>query len=263
MKFLVTGCSFAKGSGLKYENNDPLLWVNQLILSRYPDAEIVNKAEIGACNKTIFQQTCQELITTNYDFTLVSWSELSRMSYNLGLELYHTKTNLHSPYKDIKINPGITITKKEMSKVSKILMKYYNDHWSLVDLAMYTNVLIKLTNNRICFVNALVNIEENFFQKKAIMLPSDLSKFESDLLSIDTRNDQQIFDLYNKIHRDYEKYGGICEEYWLNLYNSLGLMRVDTVSEYDYHPGYKSQNVYFDNLHNQFYKRVNASKTIN
>lgn len=259
MRFLVTGCSFTKGFGLDYENNDPLLWVNQLIMSRYPDAEIVNKAETGASNKTIFQYTCQELITNDYDFTIVAWSELSRICYNFGLELYHTKTNLHNPGHDIKINPGIVITRKQISRVGDFLIKYYNDHWGLVDLVMYANVLIKLANNRICFVNALVNIEENFFNKKLITLPSDLSKFESDLLSVDTRDDQEIFDLYNRIHDDYKKHGGIREEYWLNLYNSLRQMQVDTVSTHDCHPGYKSQNVYFNKLHDRFYKKVNES----
>jgi hypothetical protein len=262
MKFLVTGCSFTKGYGLDHEKDDPLLWVNQLIRSRYPTAEIVNKSETGADNKTIFQNTCQELITNHYDFTLVGWTELSRHCYNFGLELYHTRARLNAAHHhdiDININSNITITSKDISRVGEFLMKYYNDHWSILDLVVYSNVLIKLTNGHVCFVNALADIGENFFKKKIVKLPSELSKFERNILSVDTRNDHEIFDLYNKIHNDYKKSGGIQEKYWLNLYNSLKQMKVDNISEFDEHPGYKSQNIYFNKLHSKFNEKISAS----
>jgi hypothetical protein len=142
-------------------------------------------------------------------------------------------------------------------------MKYYNDHWALVDIVLYSNVLIKLAHNRICFVNGLIDIEKNFFVKKTVKFPSDLSKFEKDLLSVHTRDDKEIIDLYNKIHNDYKMIGGIKEEYWLNLYNSLRQMQVDCVSEYDNHPGYRSQEIYYNKLHKKFYEKINASKTNN
>lgn len=258
MKFLVTGDSFTKGHGLDHEKDDPFLWVNQLIRSQYPGAEIVNKAETGIDNKTIFGITCQELITNDYDFTLVCWSSLMRKCYNFGLELYHTRTMLNGLHHDININPNISISAKDIASAGEFLMKYHNDHWSLIDLVLYSNVLTKLTKN-ICFVSGLSCIEENFFKRKIIKAPSDLSKFEQELLSIDTRDDQEIFDLYNKIHIDYENNGGIQEKYWLNLYNSLIQMQIDNVSKNDAHPGYKSQNVYFNKLYDKFCERVNAS----
>ena len=37
-------------------------------------------------------------------------------------------------------------------------------------------------------------------------------------------------------------------------------MKVDDVpSKFDPHPGYKSQNIYFNELHSKFYEKINAS----
>lgn len=264
MKFLVVGDSFTKGHGLRYEQKDPLLWVNQLIRSEYPDAEIINNAESGADNKIIFQYAYQELTTRHYDFSLICWSELSRICFHFGLELYSTKQRLNTVESyDVHINPGITINARSTESVRNFYMKYYNHHWALVDLIIYTNVLIKLAQGRICFVNGLADIGENFFTRKIIKTPSNLSKFEQELLSVDTRDDIEIVNLYNKVHDDYQKNGSIQENYWLNLYNPLTQMQIDYLSDSDSHPGYKSQDVFFNRLYKKFYEKVNASKATN
>jgi len=256
MKFYVDGCSFTKGHGLGLEQNDPLLWVNQLILSQFPNAEITNLAESGSSNADIFKRTAGALLKESYDFVLVGWTDISRFTYTFGLELYRTTVNLNNPL-DININSGITISKKKLQKIGDNLKKYRSDHYDLLDLVIYTNILTKLSKNKICFVNGLSYIEKDYFVKKKITLPSHLSKFEQDILTVDTRDDDEIFKLYNKIHLDYEKFGGIQEENWLNLYDSLRSMQVDYVSVDDQHPGYKSQDKFVKQLLPKFIKKFN------
>jgi hypothetical protein len=89
---------------------------------------------------------------------------------------------------------------------------------------------------------------KNYFTKKECTLPSELSEFERRILNVDTRDDEEIFKLYNKIHNDYQLYGGIHEEYWLNLYDSLRSLQIDDASSTDQHPGLLSQDVFVKKL---------------
>lgn len=255
MKFLVDGCSFTQGWGLKLEQKDPSLWVNQLILSQFPAAEIKNIAVGGSSNELIFKRTAGALLTEEFDFVVIGWTTAQRFSYTFGLELYKTTVNLERPV-TININPGLTIHKKEFEKLGHNLRKYRNDHYDLLDLVIYSSILTKLANNKICFVNALSYIEKDYFKEKQINFPSDLNKFEQNILSVDTRDDEEVFKLYNKIHSDYKNYGGIQEDNWLNLYCSLREMQIDDASAEDTHPGYKSQDLFVEKLLPNFIKKI-------
>lgn len=259
MKFLVAGCSYTKGHGLLLEKNDPMLWVNQLIRHVYPAAEIVNVAKSGIGNNMIFKSAAKKLTAANFDYTIIGWSQLSRLDFVLGLELYGTELTLGRDWDtEIHLNPDIILNKKYFDKLSNEFLRYYNDHWSLLDLLTYTNVLTKLTDNKICFVNSLIDISKNYFQKKKIDQPSELSEFEQNILSVHTRTDENIKKLYNKIHEDYSDAGGIDETKWLNLYDPLIKMQIDYVED-NYHPGYKSQEVFFQKLLEKFVTNLNAS----
>ena len=89
---------------------------------------------------------------------------------------------------------------------------------------------------------------KDYFTKKEFTLPSELSEFERRILNVDTRDDEEIIKLYNKIHNDYQSYGGIHEEYWLNLYDSLRSLQIDDASSTDQHPGLLSQDVFVKKL---------------
>jgi len=258
MKFLVDGCSITKGAGLHQEELDPLLWVNQLIKSQCFSAEIVNTASAGNDNAQIFKRTAKELLNNQFDFVIVGWSSISRITYTFGLELYNTTTILSNPW-DINLNSGIKINKKHIQKIGNELLKYRSDHNGLLDLVIYSNILTKLANNKICFINTLSDIGENFFKRKTIKLPQELTPYEHEILSVASRDDEDIIKLYNKIHNEYENHGGINPSNWLNLYNPLYKMQIDTVSDVDQHPGYKSQKVYFESLVPHFIEKLNAS----
>jgi hypothetical protein len=244
IKILAVGCSFTYGHGLDFNINDSKLWVNK-IFSTVPHT-IDNVSKSATNNDWIFLETMSQLIQKNYDVVLVGWSAIPRYNFHVGLELYPVHTMLQDL--DINLNSGNTVSGKFLKNLGDGLKKIHNDHWDLLTLIKYVNVLIEIQertrNGKIFFVNALGPWSNGYFTKKAINLPSDLTLYEQKLLETDSRDDDEIFNLYNMIHKQYATYGGIQEAHWLNLYNSLLSMQVDVVSSTDGHPGYQSQQVY-------------------
>jgi hypothetical protein len=243
-KVLVVGCSMTKGHGLKYESDDAELWVNKI----FPEDKykVTNKAKTGRNNHWIFLETMSSLLTDTYDIVCVGWSAIPRFNFCVGLELYPTHTMLNEL--DINLNNNVTVSGKWLKTIGDNLRKIHNDHWDFLDLVKYVNTLIliqeKKNNGQIFFVNTLGPWPDNYFTKKQINLPSELARFEQNLLQVDTRDDDEIFQLYDMIHTDYQSYGGIQEDHWLNLYSSLKSMQVDVVSVTDTHPGYQSQQIF-------------------
>jgi hypothetical protein len=245
----VVGCSVTRGFGLNLENRDPRLWVNQLLNTVFDNPNINNLSVTGKNNHWIFTEVACEIAKNHYDIILVAWTELVRFNYSVGLELYNTDTMLKN--RDIDINPGINITGSWLNEIGDRLRKIYNDHWALLDLVKYVNILVNQVNkkkSKIYFINALTTLPNGYFQQKDLLHPADLSKFEKQMLHVATRDDAEIHELYNLIHQQYKKYGGICEEHWLNLYSSLNDKAIDTVAADDLHPGYKSQLVFAEYL---------------
>ena len=259
MKALVVGCSYTAGHGLDLEIDDINLWVNQLIEHIAPGCQINNLSSTGKNNHWIFTEACTALIHDDYDIILVGWTEQSRLNFNIGLETYSTGTMFKD--QDLNINPGIIVTGKHLLSIGNELRKLQNDHWALLDLVKYVNILydaqVKCRNKILICVNSLLHIPENYFTEQEFIRPSELPKFQQDLFNIETRNDQEIKDLYQLTHQHYQHYGGIRSEIWLNLYQSLQSMQVDTVSPTDSHPGYRSQDVYVKYLINQYNETSN------
>jgi len=255
---LVVGCSYTYGAGLKLEKNDPDLWVNQL----FPNANITNAAKIGANNDWIFLETISYLLKQSYDIVLVAWSAIPRYNFHVGLELYPVETMLIKNH-DINLNSKVTISGKWLESIGNNLNKIHNDHWDLLNLVKYVNTLIELQvksrQGKLVFVNSLGPWCHNYFEHKEISLPSDLDPYVQFLLEVENRDDADIFKLYDMIHAHYTEYGGIQENYWLNLYNSLETQRIDKVSATDLHPGYQSQQVYTTYLAPLLQKKLNEN----
>jgi len=257
IKVLAVGCSMTRGHGLVNESNDTELWVNKLFPSdRYV---VSNKSMTGANNHWIFLETISHLLKETYDIVLVGWSAIPRFNFHVGLEWYPVRTMLTNS-SDIHLNNNITVSGKWLNTIGNNLRKIHNDHWDFLDLVKYVNTLIliqeKKNNGRIFFVNTLSPWPDNYFTKKQINLPSNLTLFEQYLLQVDTRDDDEIFQLYDMIHTHYQSYGGIQEEHWLNLYSSLRSMQVDDVSDTDPHPGYQSQQIFSQCLNASLEKKL-------
>ena len=111
-KILAVGSSFTRGYGLKLETADPALWVNQLVNRKFCDYQVTNLSKTGADNHWIFKETACALIKNHYDVVIVGWTGISKLTNNIGLELYSTHAMFDKDQYDININNGITFTKK-------------------------------------------------------------------------------------------------------------------------------------------------------
>jgi hypothetical protein len=253
MKLLIAGCSYTNGCGLPGEKDNPKIWPNQLAQRLNIDS-VTNVAKTGANNQKIFFETMSAMIKNHYDLILVSWSAIGRFNFHVGLERYPVETLLTDSH-DVNILGGQTISKKWLVETGNRLRKLHNDHWDLLDLVKYVNVLVELQKSvggKILFVNGIGSWSDQYFVKKQIQLPSDLDRYTYNLLDADMRDDEEIFTLYDMIHQHYDEYGGIQENLWLNLYQSLLKMKIDSVSSSDRHPGILSQDLFTDFL----YKRI-------
>ena len=244
---LTVGCSITYGEGLSGNLNDPKLWVNQICHTLWPDSKLTNMAKTAKNNYWIFMETMWAITQKKYDLIVVAWTNIPRYDYHVGLELYNVHTMLTGE-KEVRINGDVVFSADWINDTGDRLRMLHHDHWDTLEIVKYVNILIKLqeevNHGKILFVNALLPWANDFFNKKSFTQPSELSEYEQNFLSVNTRDDGEIHDLYNMVHEHYESYGGIHEDHWLNLYQSLTVMRVDTVSEEDRHPGYLSQELY-------------------
>lgn len=259
VEVLVSGASFVAGHGLNHTSSDPKLWVNQMIHSTFKNVTINNVATVGRNNEWIFLEAIGNLIKKDYDLLIVGWAPIPRFNFHVGLELYEVSTKFQHNI-DYHINGGMTIFGKDLKKIRDQLFKIHNDHWDLLNLIKYVNALIAIQvtcrKKKIIFFNCHVNLPQDFFIKKNIQLPSDLSKYEQELLSVDTRDDTEIIALYNMIHNQYDNYGNIHSELWANLYKSFMSLKIDDAPYSSDHPGYKSQDKFVEELLPKFQEIV-------
>tara|TARA_R110001592_G_C12909267_1_gene727450 strand:+ start:18 stop:794 length:777 start_codon:yes stop_codon:yes gene_type:complete len=236
---LTCGCSFTAGTGLEFLKDDPKLWINQLAFSL--DYKLTNIAQPGTNNDWIFVETMLELSKHQYDVVVVAWSVIPRINVNLGLELYSTSSKLKDEF---TINTNLkTFTKKWQKQVGDKFLEAYSYHWDLLKLVKYVNILDSMHKN-VYFVNTYGPWPNNFFTKQEIKDPSNLDQFTQDLLNVETRDDIEIFQLYNMIHKQYNDAGTINSKLWLNLYDSFLENKLDNASSTDRHPGYLSNDYY-------------------
>jgi hypothetical protein len=240
---LAVGCSFTYGAGLAQGSNDPNLWINQICNGKH----ICNKAKIGANNEWIFLEAVTAVRQHTYDLVIVGWSVIPRYNFHVGLELHSVETKLNEEF-DINVNNRVTFTNRWLRDTGDRLRTMHNDHWDILNIVKYVNVLIELQEisrrQKILFVNTASPWCNDYFQKLIPTLPSDLDPYVQSLLQVTTRDDDEIFALYHMIHNHYQQYGGIQEQHWLNLYRPLTGMQIDRISDQDPHPGPLSQAIF-------------------
>jgi hypothetical protein len=261
-KILIAGCSFANGSGFSQGPNDPRTWANQ-ICKKLSSQTVKNVARTGANNQTIFLETMSALIEDTYDLVLVEWSAIPRYNVTVGLELYEVNSMLNQ---SVNLVGNDTVSAAWLSDLKDRLLKLHNDHWDILNLVKYINILIEIQiksrSGKIFFINGIGPWSDQYFVKKQINLPSDLDNYTYNLLQSDQRDNAEIFQLYNMIHDQYNKYGNIQQQYWLNLYESQLKTKIDHVSETDHHPGYQSQDLYAENFYKTLTEKLHHNETM-
>lgn len=250
MKYtLFAGCSYTAGTGFLQEKHDSALWVNILFNSskQLKQTQLLNVAEPGRSNQGIFADAVYNLTTRPCKYAIVEWTNSPRYEVELGLELYETKQVFipNSPTRTHNLNDR-TYSSTYLDKVRDRFTSLAHLHYEIKNLVHYVNSLTslaKLTKTKIFFVNGLCQWDVDYFDKMEHVLPNSYTKFTKKLLNIENRDDTEIVALYEKIHNQYQQLGGIQPNHWLNLYQSMRHLRIDTNSDH-VHPGSLSNQNY-------------------
>lgn len=253
----MVGCSLSSGYKMDPDTRKidrccpthPALWINRLLTDAGYD-DIHNCSSAGANNDTIFFTAVERLAQERYDLVTIQWTLLNRMNFTVGLESFSTRTLLENN-QNVSVNPYKIISGKWLDDLGDRLRYILNPHWSILRLVQYVNILRELQINRqgkIVFVNGVVHLPCDYFQRSCYNKPSDLPEMTQHMLNMTTRDDDEVLKLYTMIHDQYDANGGIRPESWMNLYQPLLPMKVDTIEPDDSHPGWQSQEVFYDFL---------------
>lgn len=254
-KILFCGCSYVKGTGFELEKNEPNLWVNLMHKHRFNDFLLINSSLEGRSNSGIFQDAVFNLTNDAYEYAFVCWTSMPRYELSLGLETYATRAVFSTVINQIDHNLNdINYSKKYLQEISDRFTTLAHLHHEILNLLYYVNSLVNLSkkiSTKIYFINSLCPWDLNYFLKLEDVLPDNYTNFTKKIINVDNRDDRQCYDLYQKIHLEYAHAGGIQEKHWLNLYQSLRSIQIDTNND-NRHSGIKSNHLFFDILNKSF-----------
>jgi hypothetical protein len=250
-KTVFTGCSFTAGSGFESMKNEPALWVNLLHSShsKLNQTQLINAGVEGRSNANIFKDTVFNLLTqSNVKYLFVEWTSMPRYDLSLGLETYNTH-QLFMPNMPVVTHNLHLITYPEqyLKKINDRFTALAHDHYEIVCLLEYIrliNLLCRLKECQVFYINGLCPWDNKYFEKLENTLPSEYTDYTKKQIQTSTRADDEVFELYDKIHHEYQTAGGIQEGQWLNLYLSMRDQRID-VNDDGLHPGIESNQLYY------------------
>jgi hypothetical protein len=244
---VFAGCSYTSGAGFALEKNEPKLWVNQIHREFFPNTHKLNVSCGGRSNAGIFQDTVTALTSYTVEYAIIEWTSMPRYELELGFELYNTRQVFlpNGPCTDHNLN-DVKYSKTYLNSIRDRFTSLAHNHYEILNVIQYINTIVnlaKISNTKVFFVNGLCPWDQEFFNKKHNVLPSDYTVYTQQLLHVCNRNDEEIFQLYEKLHNNFTQAGGIHEQLWLNLYSSMDQNRVDFNSD-QIHPGFQSNDRY-------------------
>jgi len=246
-----TGGSITSGVGWNLPEEQDYMWVNLLHKNCFSDLKLVNAGTQGTTNEEIFRKTLKLIADEEHLSILIcSWVSLIRQKFSVGLELWPTEivVNGVTPLriKDFKLSTGILPT-KYLSDLKNRFLSLFHYHYEIKKILEYINIINKLCaqkNIQIYHVNDSCPWDKNYFVELNNVKPEQYTNFtKSTILNIEQRSDEEIFQLYKKLHEEYRSLGGVQEHTWVNLYDSW----LDNITDYNhdgFHPG-KQSNFYF------------------
>jgi hypothetical protein len=274
-KVVFVGCSFTAGIGwldvpvvesrATECKDSPHLWVNicHREIARIKDLELVNIGQGGASNAEILQNAVRSIsLIDDIDIMFCQWTSVPRYNFNVGFELWNTSEALHNTTArkhDVNLNKGDHWPRKYINDLLDRMLVLHHLHWEILKIVDYSSILSNLAKQRgfdIFFINGLCPWDENYFTRLENVKPESYTPFtKKEILNIESRDDEDIFKLYNLAHDQYQKAGGINEHKWVNLYNSFLKNKIDVNFDLD-HPG-KQSNFIFYNLVKQKLENIN------
>ena len=244
---LFAGCSYTVGIGFALEKQEPRLWVNQLHNRLFSHTTQLNVSNGGRSNAGIFQDTINALLKYPVEYAFVEWTSMPRYELELGFEPYSTRQCFmpNGQCSDHNLN-NVNYTSDYLNSIRDRFTSLAHDCYEILNLVEYTNTIInlsKLTNTKVFFINGLCPWDDNFFTRVDNVPPNQYTKYTQQLLNVDSRDDLEILELYNKMHNQIDELGGINPEHWLNLYDSMRTNKIDVNSD-KLHPGKLTNDKY-------------------
>jgi hypothetical protein len=239
------------------------LWVNLLHqnLPKLQQHNIINLANAGASNNDIFIQAVDALSKYDVKYLFCGWAPIQRYKFNAGFELYETTVKFSErfwkSFKGDKISLNdFEYSANEVKDLTDKLRTMHHPHYEIVKIVKYVNLLNALADKQgatVFHINAICPWDENFFDPVTnARFPSEYTEYTQEVLNVLNRSDDEIFELYKKMHDDYANAGGIDKARWLNLYQPLlPNMLVDTNYD-DTHAGIKTNKRFYEFIKEQF-----------
>jgi hypothetical protein len=268
-KVIFTGCSLTAGNGwtntdteksMCIERKDhPELWVNlchdQIL--KLKKLELVNSGIGGASNTEIFQATVDSISSyKDIDTVFCQWTAMPRYNFSIGFELWSTSEGLppwaRSKF-DIKLSNGDQYSRKYLDDLLDRLLSLHHLHGEILKVVKYSSILKRLCKKfgiKLYFINGMCPWDQDYFVRLNNVLPESYTPFtKKQILDIDSKNDTDIFKLYEILHNDYDKAGAVDPADWINLYNSMQKNKLDANFD-NQHPGTQSNQLYFQQVKN-------------
>jgi hypothetical protein len=268
-KVIFTGCSFTAGNGWTDINpyqsmliackTHPELWVNlcHTQISKLKSLELVNNGVGGASNTEIFQNTVDSISShKDIDTIFCQWTSMPRYNFSVGFELWPTIEGLQHRSRsksDVNLSNGDHWDRKYLNDLLDRLLALHHLHGEILKVVKYSAILKKLCSNfdiKLYFINGLCPWDQDYFVRLTNVLPESYTPFtKKQILDIDSKDDNDIFKLYEILHNDYDKAGTIDPADWINLYDSMLKNKLDTNFD-NLHPGTQSNQLYFQQVKN-------------
>lgn len=268
-KVVFAGCSFTAGNG--WVDTDPLesckisakdhpdLWVNlcHQNIDNFRQLELVNLGVGGASNTEIFENLTR-FISQNanaIDTIFCQWTTAPRYNFNVGFELWNTTEHFNLKVfmdHDVHLNKGLNFSRDYIKDLINRLLVMHHLHWEILKIVDYTNIITKLAQqlniNNIFFINGLCPWDKNYFVELHNVDPESYTPFtKTEILNIETRDDEDIHTLYKLAHSHYKTAGGIDSNLWINLYQSFHSLTIDKNFDLK-HPGTQSNQIFFQTI---------------
>lgn len=246
---LFAGCSYTAASGFELGKDDPRAWVNLVHknswLAKY---ELNNVASGGRSNAGIFQDAVLHMSKGDTAVAFVAWTSVPRYAMHLGLETYDTSAIFvpNCELRDHNLH-DIKYSKRYLHSIRDRFTSLAHPHYEILQLLDYVNALVnlaRLAEIQLYFINALCPWDDGYFDRLSDVLPESYTEFTKQIIKTKTRDDAEVFEIYNNIHTQYEQAGGIQPRHWINLYGSFRQQLVDFNSD-GRHPGTESNQLYY------------------
>ena len=252
MQFTFIGCSFTVGEGLVSEKDDVNNYTN--IVANHYSASVKNLAVKGNSNYNIFITALNEILFNSPDKIFVQWSALNRLWLYPGP---NTELTLSYIIKDDYRYRDLFYSKKELQKLTDMYHILNHDYKNLITLINYCNILTRLSDCRIVFINGLVPWTKEISDKNTTTNFSEhLSEFSKEILEFDSRGDNELNEFFVRLNTEVTS---LNKTLWVNMFNSLINTAIDVGID-NAHPGPKSHQQYADMIIN--YIEENNDKRI-